>query len=220
MASFSINDADKYGGQGGGGYFSLKNDKEVASVRFLYDSIEDVQGYAVHEIELDGKKRYVNCLREYGQPMDICPFCAAKKFVTAKYFIPIYNIDEDRVQTWERGKKFGNKLSSLCARYPHLVSHTFEIERNGKQGEQTTTYEIYETGCNEDVSLEDFEINSPLGSHILEKSADEMQYFLDRGVFPTDGSSDAPVSRRESRDRDDERVSRRTPTGRGGREVY
>lgn len=217
MATFGINDADKYGGQGGGGYFSLKNDKDVASVRFLYDSIEDVQGYAVHEVEIDGKKRYVNCLREYGQPMDVCPFCAAKMFVTAKYFIPIYNIDEDRMQTWERGKKFGNKLSSICARYPHLVSHTFEIERNGKQGDQGTTYEIYETGS-DNATLEDFDIVSPLGSHILEKSADEMQYFLDRGVFPTDGNNDAPVSRRESRDRDDERSSRRTPGGR--REVY
>lgn len=217
MATFGINDADKYGGQGGGGYFSLKNDKDVATVRFLYDSIDDVQGYAVHEVEIDGKKRYVNCLRDYGQPMDVCPFCAAKMFVSAKYFIPVYNVDEDRVQTWERGKKFGNKLSSLCARYPHLVSHTFEIERNGKNGDTATTYEIYETGCDDNVTLEDFEFNNPLGSHILEKSADEMQYYLDRQVFPTEGN-DAPVSRRSSSDRDEERSSRRTPGSR--REVY
>lgn len=219
MARFNVNDADKYGGQGGGGYFSLKNDKDTAQVRLLYDSIEDVEGFAVHEVEIDEKKRYVNCLREYGDPIDTCPFCAAKMFTTAKYFVPIYNIDEDRLQTWERGKKFGQKLSSLCARYPHLVSHTFEIERNGKTGDQQTTYEIYETG-QDNTTLDDFDIPNPLGTHILEKSADEMQYFLDRGYFADDSSaSDGEVSRRDSRRDSRDSGSRRTPAG-SRREVY
>ena len=62
--NFSVLDADNYGGQGGGGYFRLKNDHDTAQVRFLYDSIDDVQGYAVHEIQVGDKKRYVNCLRD------------------------------------------------------------------------------------------------------------------------------------------------------------
>ena len=204
MARFNINDADKYGGQGGGGYFRLQNDGDVAKVRILLDSADDIEGVSVHEVEVDGKKRYVNCLREYGQPMDVCPMCAAKMFTTAKYFIPLYNIDEDRVQTWERGKKFGAKIASLCARYPHLVSHTFEIERNGKAGDTQTTYEIYETG-QDNTSMDNFDVQPVLGSIVLDKTADEMEFYLNNGYFD-DGNSEPPVRRRQSTS-----TERRTP---------
>ena len=212
MARFGVNDADKYGGQGGGGYFSLKNDKDTARVRFLYDSISDVEGFAVHEVDIDGKKRYVNCLREYGDPVSKCPFCEAKKFTTVKYFVPLYNIDEDRVQTWERGKKFGQKLSSLCSRYPHLFTHIFEIERNGQAGDQQTTYEIYEVDKSENVSLDEFEIPDVLGSHILDKSADDMSCYLNAGYFPGGDNGEQPIRRGSS--------DRRTPNNTGRREVF
>lgn len=209
MAKFGVADADNYGGQGGGGYFSLKNDKEVAQVRFLYDTIEDVEGYAVHEVEIDGKKRWVNCLREYGQPMSDCPFCAKGMFTAVKYFVPLYNVKTNKIETWERGKKFGSKLSSMCARYPHLVSNVFEIERNGKPGDTATQYEIYHVSA-DDKTLEDFgDVPSPLGTHILDKSADEMQYFLDRGVFPDGG--EAPVRRASASREDSGECTRRTP---------
>lgn len=214
MAKFGVNDADKYGGQGGGGYFSLKNDKDVARVRFLFDSIDDVDGISVHEVAIDGKKRYVNCLREYGQPLDSCPFCQAKMFTQVKYFIPLYNIDEDKVQTWERGKKFGQKLSSLCARYPHLVSHVFEIERNGVANDTQTTYEIYETGS-DNTTLDSFEIPDALGGVVLDKTPDDMTCYLNAGYFPDANSQ--PVARRSTPE-----VARRTPTNTGTarREVF
>ena len=91
MARFNAQEADNYGGQGGGGFFSLKNDKDVATVRFMYNAIEDVEGFAVHEIEVDGRKRYVNCLRDYNQPVDDCPLCAAKQRVIAKVFVYVYD---------------------------------------------------------------------------------------------------------------------------------
>lgn len=209
MARFNVNDADKYGGQGGAGYFSLKNDKDTARVRFLFDSIDDVTGYAVHQVEIDGKKRYVNCLREYGEPVSACPFCEAKMFVSAKYFIPLYNIDEDRLQTWERGKKFGSKLSSMCARYPHLVSNVFEIERNGKAGDTATTYEIYPID-KDDTTLEDFEVPEILGGLVLDKTADEMRDFLATGSF----EDTANVTRRNTREESRSDYSRRTPGSR------
>ena len=176
----------------------------------MYNSVDDVEGYAVHQVEIDGKKRYVNCLREYNQPKDACPFCRANMFTTAKLFIPVYNIDEDKVQMWERGKKFISKISSICARYPDVVSHKFEIERNGKKGETTTTYEIYEVGKDE-TTLEDLpDVANPLGSIVLDKSADDMEFYLDNEYFPPDGE-EAPVRRREPREREEERPVRRTP---------
>ena len=210
MARFNAETAERYGGQGGAGYFSLKNDKDVATVRFMYNSIEDVTGYAVHPVEIDGKKRYVNCLREYNEPKDNCPFCKANKFTAAKLFIPVYNVDQDRVQTWERGKKFISKISSICARYPDVVSHTFEIERNGGKGETTTTYEIYEVG-KDDTTLEDLpEAPEILGKLVLDKSADDMEFFLDNGYFPPDGD-DVPIRRRSEDDDPENRGTRRTP---------
>lgn len=213
MASFNVNSADNYGGQGGGGFFSLKNDKDIARVRFLYNGIDDVEGHSVHEIELNGKKRYVNCLREYGDPVDACPFCKSGKFVQVKYFVPLYNMDTDSIQTWERGKKFGSKLTSICSRYPNTVAHTFEIERNGKANDTQTTYEIYETGETEGVTMEEFEVPNPLGTIILDKTAEEMQAFLDTGDF----GSEAP-RRRESGAQQEGGYTRRTPAnGEGGR---
>lgn len=220
MARFNAETADHYGGQGGAGYFSLKNDKDVAQIRFMYNSADDIEGFAVHQVEIDGKKRYVNCLREYNQPLDVCPFCRSKKFFTvAKLFIPVYNIDEDRVQIWERGKKFISKLSSICARYPNVVSHKFEVERNGKAGDTATTYEIYEIG-QDDTTLEDLpEQRIVLGTIVLDKSADDMEFFLDNEYFPPDDEDDdRPVRRRSSReeesdDSEERRGSRRTPAG-------
>ncbi len=215
MARFNANDVDKYGGQGGAGYFSLKNDKDVARVRFMYDSIDDVEGYAVHQVEVGDKKRYVNCLRSYNDPIDNCPFCREKKFQSAKLFIPVYNVDEDRVQIWERGKKFFSKISSICARYPHLVSHTFEIERNGKPGSTQTTYEIYETG-QDDTTLEDLpEVPNIVGGIVLDKSAEDMEYYIQEGQFPPTDEDDMPIRRRSTNDEvpfdEDRRSTRRTP---------
>ena len=142
MGTFSANDVDNYGGTGGAGFFQLKNDKDVARVRFLYNGPEDLEGYAVHEVEIGEKKRYVNCLRSYNEPLDKCPFCAAKKYQKAKLFIPLYNIDEDKVQVWERGKNFFGVMSSQMSRYPNFVSHIFEVERNGKPRDTSTTYQL------------------------------------------------------------------------------
>lgn len=220
MAKFNVSDAENYGGQGGGGFFSLKNDKEVAHVRFLYKGIDDVQGDSVHEIELDGKKRYVNCLREYGDPVDSCPFCKAGMFVQVKYFVPIYNMDTDAIQTWERGKKFGSKLTSMCSRYPNTVSHTFEIERNGKTGDTQTTYEIYETGETPEVTMEEFDVPDPLGTIILDKSAEEMENFLQTGNFDGNGAPQRRSSGNGApqQSNNSSGFQRRTPAnGEGGR---
>lgn len=227
MARFKYDEVDHYGGQGGAGYFSLKNDKDVARVRFMYNGIDDVEGYAVHQVEVDGKKRYVNCLREYNEPISKCPFCEAKQFQQAKLFIPLYNIDEDKVQIWERGKKFFSKISSICARYPDLVSHEFEIERNGKKGETTTTYEIYEVK-HDDTTLDDLpELPKIIGGLVLDKSAEDMAFYLDNEYFPPEGD-DEPVRRRSGR-RDEEedvpfeedrRATRRTPATGGRRDRF
>lgn len=232
MASFGIDRAEQYGGQGGSGYFSLKNDKDTARVRFLYNGINDVLGYSVHEVEVNGKKRYVNCPREYGESLDKCPMCKAGSPVRVKYFIPLYLLDSGNTVVWERGKEFGNKLSSLCSRYPNLVTHRFEIERNGARGSKDTAYEIYplaDVPEDKDVRVDDFDVSDPLGGLILVKSAEEMEEYLRTGYFPEAGAQS--VSRRSERVQDNSMPfdtapfdvgdpPRRTPNGGGRGRVF
>ena len=201
MARFSVHEVENYGGQGGGGFFSLKNDKDVATVRFMYNTIDDVEGYSVHEIKVDGKKRYVNCLREYNQPLDDCPLCAAKYRVIARLFVILYDVESEEVKIWDRGKTFFSKLSSLCARYNPLVSTPFEIERNGKKGDTKTTYETYALDT-DDVTLEDLpEVPELLGTLILDKSYEELEFFLENGYFEEDVEEQAPPERNPKNDR-------------------
>ena len=201
MAEFNINEIDNYGGQGGGGFFSLKNDKDVATVRFMYNTIDDIMGYAVHEAQVNGKKRYINCLREYNQPIDDCPMCAARYRVIAKLFIILFDEETKEVKIWDRGKTFYSKISSLAARYNPLVSTPFEIERNGKRGDTKTTYETYALDT-DDVTLEDLpEVPELLGTLILDKSYEELEFFLENGYFEEDIEEQAPPERNPSRDR-------------------
>lgn len=219
MARFNHETAENYGGNGGHGFFSLANDKDTATVRFMYDSIDDLQGYAVHEVEIDGRKRYVNCLREYNSPIDDCPFCKEHHFQLAKLYIPLYVLDEKgngEVKLWERGKKFISKISSLCSRYPNLCSHIFEIERNGKKGEQTTTYEIYEVDKDATIMEDLPEVPEILGGVVLDKSAEDMEFYLDHGYFPEAVENTKPTERRTERRPEGRRESteRRTPSRR------
>lgn len=196
MARFSANEADNYGGQGGAGFFRLANDGDVARVRFMYNSIDDVEGVSVHIVELNGKKRYVNCLRDYNDPIDKCPFCRERMAVMAKLFVPVYDVDEDRVKIWERGKKFFNKISGLCSRYKKLVEKEFDIERHGKAGSTDTTYEIFPVDDSEKLSMKDLpEIPEDFAKFVLEKSAEDMEYYLEEGQFPPEDDDEAPRRR-------------------------
>lgn len=219
---FDFNDAEHYGSQGNGGsYFKLQNDKEVARVQLLGNDMNDFPGYAVHSVEVDGKNRWVNCLREYQDPVDVCPFCAAKIKQQARLFIPLYNIDADEVQIWERGKNFFPTLAGYCARNPEVVSIVTEIERHGKPHDTNTTYQLYSTKDEpERDRLEDFEDEIPeiIGRYVLDKTADDMEYYLDHDEFPKsdDNSSedDAPRRRERSSDRESGREERRRPSRR------
>ena len=225
MGAFGAKDADHYGGSGGAGFFKLENDKDVARVRILYDGVEDITGYAVHRVNTPDSQygRDVNCLRNYNDPIDVCPFCRERIAQQAQLYIPLYNIDDDSIQLWSRGKTWFSKLSSYCSRYPHLVSHIFEIERNGKAGDKKTTYELYEVD-KDDTTIEDFDIPEVIGTVILDKTAEDMEYYLENGEFPPVEEDEMPVrrgsSRENSRDREREepvsnrRTGRRTPANR------
>lgn len=213
MARFNYTEAEHYGGQGGSGFFSIANDGEIKKVRFLYDTAEDIEGYAVHEVEVDGKKRYVNCLRAYNEPIDNCPFCKAQRRQQVKAFIPVYDVADGKVKFWERGKKMFARLSGLCARYPHLVEQEFEIERHGVKGSKDTFYDIMPSvGKTPDgTKISDLvdEMPKVIGGLVLDKTPSEMEYYLSYGKFPSSDNSQATTN---------SQITRRTPSA--NREVF
>ena len=216
MAEFSMNEADNYGGNGGGSFFTLKDDKDKARVRFLDRGVEDVKGYACHKVAVGDKDRYVNCLRAYNEPLDKCPFCAAQLKVTPRLFLSLYNEDAGEVQVWERSKSYFQRLASLSSRYNPLHDEIIEIERSGKKGDMHTTYEFYPIE-NEPVNLDDFEITNPLGTIILDKTAEDMNVYLDTGAFPdtNEGSSNSYNNRENL-----EQPQRRTPSNNPPRRAF
>ena len=208
MARVNWNDVEKYSNNSGGNFFKLENDGDIARVRFMYRDVEDVTGIVVHEVEVDGRKRFVKCNREYDDPIDNCPLCRARYNQFVKFYIPLYNIKTKQVEIWQRSKKFVSKIVGLINRYPNFVSHTFEIERHGAKGEMTTEYEIFPITGEGDgkIGLEDLpEIPEVVGNIVLDKTNEEMEAYINTGSFDNAG-----VRRRE--DRQENTYQRRTPS--------
>ena len=188
MAEFKMGEENNYGTTTSS-FFSLKEDGEVKRVRFMYRDSGDIKGYAVHEVQVDGKRRYVNCLRNYNSPIDDCPMCKSGNIQQVKLYVPVYDVQANKILFWERGKKFFGKLSAVCSRYPDVVAHEFEIERHGKKGDTQTSYEIFEVS-HDNTRLEDLpEVPEVLGGIILDKNANEMNEYLRTGEFPYNGAN-------------------------------
>lgn len=237
MGYFNLEEMDDYGAVSAE-FFFLKDDKDVANVRFMYETINDARPMAVHKISLGGKDRYVNCLRSSSDPLDACPLCETysrtKQFPQlAKIFIPMYVIDEDCVKIWERGKDWMKKLSNYFAEHTPLVATPFEIERNGAAGDSNTKYEAYAMET-DNIGLQDLpELPEVLGIIVLEKNYEELIEYLETGNFArTEGEtqSSRPVGRNVQRDArapqraqkdqapNSQVVSRRRPAARAGKD--
>lgn len=201
MGKIALNEVENYKSNGGTDFFSLADDRDTAVVRFMYETINDVNLDVVHEIEVDGKTRNVNCLRSYDEPMDNCPLCRAGYKQKVKMFVPVYNEDKGVAQIWQRGKTFVNNISGLCNRYNPLCGTPIEIERQGKKGDQTTKYQLYPRQS-DDCTLDDLpEVPNVLGGILMDKTFDELDYFVSNGCFkngemPTRGGDDGGIKRR------------------------
>lgn len=220
-------------------YLSLKDDKETVSLRLLYEGAEDIEGYSVHRVKVGDYELPVNCLLERDGSIDDCPFCREKFPKQARVYIPVYDEDAGEFKFWDRPNSFYGQISGLCARYPHIVSQVFDVERNGERGSKRPTYQFYPIGQKDGTTVEDIladcgfdKMPNAVGTKILDKSADEMEYYLTHGKFPEkEKSEDAPVVRRRSRasepddlpfEKDGEEAPRRERrTGRThGRDMY
>lgn len=212
MATFKASEADNYGSQGNSGFFSIDTNRGKKKIRIMYDSVDDINAMSVHKVKVNGKDRYVNCLRAYDDPLDKCPFCG-KHPLQVRLFIPIYDIESDTVQIWDRGRTMIPKMTSIAENYAEeqpLVSTIFEVQRIGEPGDKNTTYEFFSKKT-DDTTFDDLpELPKILGGLVLDKTAEEMEVYNRTDEFPSSEEPDneEPVRRRSSQ------IARRTPSRR------
>lgn len=172
----------------------LKNDGDVAVVRFPYTSMGDISFETTHAITFPGKK-YPSRVRCAG---DNCQFCAQGVKVDTRFFAKalVYVVDETGnikiVNTvWDRPSAFADiDIKNLIQEYGDLSQQLFKIKRNGTGTATRYTISIVmnATVYNPAVYKADFtELNKVDASKILSKSI--AQY--NEAVNPSAASANA-----------------------------
>lgn len=198
MARINYKEVENYE-QSGSEWLRLQNNGDVARVQFMLNSINDLDIFGCHTIDVDGKQRYVDCKREYDSPVNECPLCREGFGLKPVMMLSMYDLEEKKVKIWERGKTFRKKLESLANRYPDLSKMVFEIERVGAKGDKKTTYEVYPIPEQTPVDLSTIEKPNFVGGFILDMTTEQMEDYLRTGSVPSKNDSS----------NDDEQVLRR-----------
>lgn len=183
--------AEKFGG-GNNDFFSLKDDGDTSTVRFMYEGEDDLDWYVVHPVDINEKKRWVLCTQEAD-----CPLCKAGNKPILKMFLQLLDDEDGKVKTWERGKTFVPIIISLINRYEPLHKRQFEVERHGKKGDPKTTYQLYALDP-DGKELSDLPEKQELvgeNGFILDKSLEDMQAMAD-GTFEYEPVENPPAKGR------------------------
>ena len=209
MPRISFDEADNYNtGSFSNEWFKLPNHKDVATVQFMMSNKEELEVYACHRVSVNGKERYVDCLRDLEDSVDVCPFCASGIPVKVVRFLIMYQHEDQKIKIWERGKAFCDRVLNLCERYGDFTNEVFEIERNGKAGSKDTRYEIFPTSGLTPTNIDDLEYPELLGGIIMDKSAEDMEFYIRNDKFPEENT--APAKNETVTRRGSETTTRRT----------
>lgn len=194
-------------------FFRLENDGDIKLVRLLCRNVDEVPVVTYHYEEVDGFDRKISCLRDsYDDPFSKCPLCKAGKKITAKKYFQLLVYDTDKngnpvegkqpeLQIWDRGKKFVDKLKSIQTRLErkgkNFCDVLFDIERVGKKGDTSTTYELYER-TDIDASVYPYtmpELYNPIGRSVFDYSFEELTNFVEGRPIKDEGVErrDTPV---------------------------
>lgn len=205
MPVVGFDDVDNYKVGGDFNFLVLKEDGDLAKVRFYIEDMDDLKFYVVHRITTkDGKSRYVNCLRTYDQPIDDCPFCREsltnKEYSTiVKMFLPVFDLNDKQVKLFERGKTFKDELIGHIRRNAPLVNYPCEIERCGAKNDTKTVYKVYPLAQEKDnTMIKDLpEFEDLIGGYVLDMSVEDMEEYIANGTIPGKPSEQQePLQRR------------------------
>ena len=167
------------------GFFSLKNDRDEAIVRFVYSDPNEFELIAAHTIrDAQGKWRSISCLRNPKDPMDLCPLCASGDGVRLKFYIKLIEYVRQADGTfvgmpkvWERSASYAQRLASKMATYGPIKDCLFVVRRHGAAGSMKTEYDIDfipENPAYKKEGFEAFDNFKALGRMVAEKSYEEM----------------------------------------------
>lgn len=194
--------------------FSLADDGDSARVQFMIDNIDDVLAFSTHEIPMlsqSGKEyqRKVSCLKMHkDDPEGVCPLCDASTKVKIARFIPMYDLSKNKAVLWERGARFiDNTLGGFFNRMRRdnvdIKNLVVEIVRQGRKGDNQTTYAIYPMERLEPVDISNVEIPDPEGSLVAVWTKSDMSNYVNNGTVPQTNNTSNDVN---------EGVQRRTTT--------
>ena len=197
-------------------FFTLRNDNDEAIVRFMCDSVEDFEILTVHDIQIGGKYRKINCIRDFHDPVENCPLCASGTKINQRFFIKMIQYDKTTDATgnviitpkaaiWERSTAYAKTLKSYLDNYGPLSDIICKVIRHGKAGDMQTTYEIVpnlnKNIYRDDVYVKDVNIFggfNAFGTIVMDRTYDEIMQFQMTGQFPVrekkqEARTEAPV---------------------------
>lgn len=183
-------------------FFSIKNDMESVPVRFLYDNENDLDTYIVHQVEINGKKRYVDCIQED------CPLCKSGNRPKLKLFLQLIDSRDNKVKLWERGQKFIPMILGIFNKYGAICNREYEIERHGVKGDTSTTYSLYALDKDNKTMKDLPERQNLENGYIIEMTKSEMEKFIETGAYSKGhkSSEQQEEPRRRERVIDDEDI--------------
>ena len=205
MAQISFNDVHtgNDSNQNQVGFFNLKNDGEEAIVRFMVDSVEDMEILTVHDIHVDGKFRQISCVRDPREPIENCPLCARNEKIKQVVFIKMIqyvNGPDGKIEAqpvvWQRSAStYAHRMKGYLDNYGPLSNILCKVIRHGARGDMKTTYDIIPNlnpqnfpPENFPVVTEAFEGYKACGRVVLDKTVDEINTFIATGSFPNNSN--------------------------------
>ena len=167
----SFDDLVNYKPQSSGKFFSLKNGEE-ARIRFLYNGLEEIGAYIVHEFT--NPYATIACARDDSQPNDVCPWCAQGNTRVRRVIFPIFNLEENEIQYWKRTAQFAKEkvipmLQEVASQNQPLSSMIYKIKRMGDG--RDTTYTVVPTGMPDGQRKEVFgQVEDPFDLNMIRES--------------------------------------------------
>jgi hypothetical protein len=183
-------------------FFTLRNDNDEAIVRFMCDSVEDFEILTVHDIQIGGKYRKINCIRDFRDPVENCPLCASGAKINQRFFIKMIQYEKTtdptgnvivtpKAAVWERSTSYAKTLKSYLDNYGPLSDIICKVIRHGKAGDMQTTYEIVpnlnKNIYRDEVYVKDVNIFggfNAFGTIVMDRTYDEIMQFQLTGQFP------------------------------------
>ena len=144
---------------GGSSYFKLEEGKS-ALVRFLYNTLEDMEPLACHSVTppTGGYPQNILCARETAEsPLSDCIYCQNGQKLVARYLIPMFIEDTQEIQYWVRSGNFEKKLAAHTEDFngqAPIAGQVFKMIRTGSG--TNTEFELIRQGANDGKTRESF----------------------------------------------------------------